>query len=393
MDRPAGSRATARSVVSTTCESDTDLGVTFASTLTLPLGRRRHRRDDAIDPRRLLVNADTPYSFVTSQPGDRRGPARQRPALSLLRGQTDVPGPAPCWTSRPSRWGCVRRRIQRFTDSTQHPALAAAPSAGRRSVIRPAGRRAGRVGWRSPAASAPPGRGHLRRAGFVSTSPCSGPRARRGHRQRDGGRGDPWPRGRRRQRYFDRPGQPVRADPPPGLTRVHLGHLRLPAPVDGCLPEPPDESCELRRSHTAPSRERDDFLADQGRCQATGGVAGGGKLAWLPNHDYELALKVRTTVDYQGSAQEAVVTHGPASGPVGCRDSTPSRAPGTELEPYVESIYPGATRAALSRRADRAGLRRAVQLAAAGRPHARPRRPGGADPATRVGARSRPGRR
>ncbi len=45
-------------------------------------------------------------------------------------------------------------------------------------------------------------------------------------------------------------------------------------------------------------------------------------------------------------------------------------APGTELEPYVESDYPGSDRAAVSKRTRRPGIRRAVQFPAAGRPDA-----------------------
>jgi hypothetical protein len=72
-------------------------------------------------------------------------------------------------------------------------------------------------------------------------------------------------------------------------------------------------------------------------------VAGGGKLAWLPNHDYELTLTVRTTVDYQGSSQEAVVVQRAGFRTRGLPGLNAVESPGTEVEPYVESVYPGAT--------------------------------------------------
>ena len=68
-------------------------------------------------------------------------------------------------------------------------------------------------------------------------------------------------------------------------------------------------------------------------------------------------------------------------------------SPGTELEPYVESVYPGATGRALSQRAGRAGFDERFSIAAAGRPDARRRRPRRADAAAGVGARRRAGRR
>src|SRR4029078_5310248 len=60
---------------------------------------------------------------------------------------------------------------------------------------------------------------------------------------------------------------------------------------------------ELRNMRYRTLAYERDFIAEQARCNASGHVAGGGKLAWLPNHDYELVAKVRTTVDYQGTSQ------------------------------------------------------------------------------------------
>jgi hypothetical protein len=105
-----------------------------------------------------------------------------------------------------------------------------------------------------------------------------------------------------------------------------------------------DAWLELRQVRYQTVREERDRVADQGRCQAQGGVAGGGKLAWLPNHDYELMLAVRTTVEHQGSGQQAVVEQRAGFRTRGLPGLNAVEAPGTELEPYVESVYPGATR-------------------------------------------------
>ena len=87
-----------------------------------------------------------------------------------------------------------------------------------------------------------------------------------------------------------------------------------------------------------------DFIADQARCNATGRVAGGGKLAWLPNHDYEVIAKVRTTVDYKGTPQTAEVTQRAGFRTKGLPGLNAVETAGAELEPYVESVYPGANR-------------------------------------------------
>ena len=86
-----------------------------------------------------------------------------------------------------------------------------------------------------------------------------------------------------------------------------------------------------------------DFIADQARCNATGHVAGGGKLAWLPNHDYEVIAKVRTTVDYKGTPQTAEVTQRAGFRTTGLPGLNAVATAGAELEPYVESVYPGPT--------------------------------------------------
>ncbi|HEY4632683.1 MAG TPA: hypothetical protein VIH00_02105, partial [Candidatus Limnocylindrales bacterium] len=137
------------------------------------------------------------------------------------------------------------------------------------------------------------------------------------------------------------PAVPIRCQDARGLTSVTLRYLRQ---ADGTgTTQPSLETIEVRNMRYRTVREERDRVADQVRCQSSGAVAGGGKLAWLPNHDYELALTVRTTVDYQGSAQEAVVVQRAGFRTRGLPGLNAIESPGTELEPYVESVYPGAT--------------------------------------------------
>ncbi len=166
-----------------------------------------------------------------------------------------------------------------------------------------------------------------------------------------------------------------------GLTSVTLRYIRIGSSTDR-----PEEWVEIRSLRYRTVREERDRIADQGRCQVRGGSAGGGKLAWLPNHDYEVALTVRTTVDYQGSPQEAVVLQRTGFRTRGLPGLNAVESPGTELEPYVESSLSGQHRAVVSKRARRPGVRRAVQFPAAGRPNAVASGPRRADSAVGVGA-------
>ena len=154
-------------------ENDPDLGVTFASVLKFRWDADVIV-DDAITPGRLLVNADTPYSFVTSAPAVDEGVLAGDPMYPCCGGKRTYPSHVLDFTAVPL--GVRAAEIQRFTNSTstlrwqlpRPPVVAASqgPQAGAH-VARVAPHSAHRPGA---------GRGHLRRAGFaVSTCRCSGP--------------------------------------------------------------------------------------------------------------------------------------------------------------------------------------------------------------------------
>jgi hypothetical protein len=321
---------------------DLDLGVTFASAV-------RFRwdadviADDRIDPRRLLVNADTPYTFITGNPAVEEGLLATDPSFPCCSGKRrssqhvlDFEGIA---------FGMRTPLVHSFSESTSTL----------RWVLNPPPVVVGAVG---PPAGVPVARVLIASAtdlviGFVTfdepvfvidISAFWSPvhvaglgsalvvEAFRGLEMVD------------RQTFplsNVSPTLPIRCLDARGLTSVTLRYRR--ATGVGGVTAPSGEWLEIRNLRYSTIREERDRVADQGRCQAQGGVAGGGKLAWLPNHDYELTLTVRTTVDYQGSAQDAVIVQRAGFRTRGLPGLNAVESPGLELEPYVESVYPGST--------------------------------------------------
>jgi hypothetical protein len=300
-------------------------------------------RDDAIDPRRLLVNADTPYSFLTGNPATEEGLLANDPSFPCCSGKRSSTAHVLDFAGLPL--GVRTPAVQRFTESTSTLRwLLSRPPVVAGAVGSPPGVHVARllissatdlaiavvtfdepafvidvsVFWR------PPHVADLDSALVVE--------AVRGLEVVD------------RQVFplaQGSPPVPIRCRDARGLTSVTLRYLRR-ASGSGTT-EPSLETLEIRNLRYRTVREERDRLADQARCQSQGGVAGGGKLAWLPNHDYELALTVRTAVDYQGSAQEAVVVQRAGFRTRGLPGLNAVESPGAELEPYVESVYPGAT--------------------------------------------------
>jgi hypothetical protein len=88
-------------------------------------------------------------------------------------------------------------------------------------------------------------------------------------------------------------------------------------------------------------REREvAWLLDRAHCQA-GGSLGGGTLAWLPNHDYEITVKSRAIVghDRQGSLA-ATVEQSVLFRTKGFPGLNVSETAGGDLAPFVEAQYP-----------------------------------------------------
>ena len=104
---------------------------------------------------------------------------------------------------------------------------------------------------------------------------------------------------------------------------------------------------------------------------------GSGVLAWLPNRDYEVTVRVRITLEHERSgAQDATVEQKAFFRTKGLAGLNAVARVGDEIEPYVESRYPGPGGARLYRHESIAGrVHRALQHPRAGQPNALDERP------------------
>jgi len=321
--------------------ADPDLAVTFASVV-----RFRWDADvivdDHVDSRRLLVNADTPFTFLTGNPGGEEGLMAADPAYPCCSGKRGAVSHRLDFTATPP--GVRVPVLQGFSESAStlrwmlpRPPVAAdttGPGGGRVARLllasatdlaiavvifdEPAFSLDISVAW-VPVAAPQPGSAlvveSLRDLEVVQQQVFALSAAS--------------------------PTVPIRCQDERGLTSVTLRYRRASAPGHTALSS--GERVDVRSLRYLSVREERDRIADQGRCASQGGVAGGGKLAWLPNHDYELALTVRATVDYQGSAQQAEVVQRAGFRTRGLPGLNAVATPGLELEPYIESVYPGTT--------------------------------------------------
>ncbi|WP_327085605.1 hypothetical protein OIE66_25020 [Nonomuraea sp. NBC_01738] len=308
--------------------ADADASVRFASALRFQWDADVVA-DGAVDPRRLLVNADTPYSFLAAAPGIEEGLLATDPSFPCCSGKRTAPqhvvdfADVPLGTrSQPVRW---------FTHSTStlRWQLARPPVVAASSGVHVA--RADLAGSTDLAVAVAV---FDEPAYTVDVNASWKPGERSGALIVEAARGleivD------RQVHPFNQTAPAIRCRDPRGITSLTL---RYSAADD--TREPPPQVLEIRSLGYRTVREERDLLAEQARCKARGGLAGGGRLAWLPNHDYELALTVRTSVDYQGTTQEALVEQRAGFRTRGLPGLNAVSRPGEELEPYVESFYPG----------------------------------------------------
>lgn len=306
--------------------------------------------DGCVDPRRLLVNADTPYTFLTANPAAEEELLARDPSFPCCPVRREIPRHSLDFTDVPL--GARSPVSKRFTESTsvlrwtlpRPPAVAPAlgPPTGTH-VARPLLRLGDdltlavitfdelvvdvdlSVFWRP--------------VDLPATPTILVVEATRG------------------LEVVDRQEFPLFGSPPPsgvirredlgGLTAVTLRHVTLAPDLDPDAGPAPATAptrttfLELRRAAYRTVREARAVLATLARCHAGGGQAGGGALAWLPNHDYEITLAVREVVDHQGSAQETVVEQRAGFRTRGLPGLNAVETVGEELEPQVESFYPG----------------------------------------------------
>ena len=313
---------------------DPDIDVTFASTLRCRWDADV-TKDNAIDPRRLLINADTPFSFVSSSPATDEGILATDPSYPCCGGKRSPASHLLDFTG--FALGTRAPATQRFTHSTStlrwllHRPPVVAPSAGP-----PAGTHVARVqpsGVLGPVPQLTLGVVTFDEPAFLLDIAVYWKLGETGSQLIvDAFHG---------LELVDRqvlalagasPSVPVHVQSTKGITSVTIR----------CT-NPAAAQFELRSMRYRTIADERDVIAGQARCNATGHVAGGGKLAWLPNHDYEVIATVRTAVAYQGTTQTAEVTQRAGFRTKGLPGLNAVETTGAELEPYVESVYPGPT--------------------------------------------------
>jgi hypothetical protein len=111
-----------------------------------------------------------------------------------------------------------------------------------------------------------------------------------------------------------------------------------------------DGEIELVRVRYRTVREEIRNAIHEGKCQAAADRVHGGGLAWLPNRDYEITARVRITLDHQRSgAQTAEIEQKAFFRTKGLPGLNAVARVGDEVAPYVESRYPGPGAARLYR--------------------------------------------
>lgn len=314
--------------------NDADIELTFASALRCRWDADV-TKDNAIDPRRLLVNTDTPFSFVTSSPATDEGILATDPAYPCCGGKRN---PVPHVLDFTAFGLGTRAPVtQRFTNSAStlrwllpRPPVVA-PSAGpptgtHIAKVQPFGA-FGLVSELALAVVTLDEPAYLFDINiFWKLGETNSELVVEAFRGLD---------------LVDREVVPISGASP--TLPVHLQSTKGITSVTVRCTHPATAQFELRSMRYRSLAYERDFIADQARCNASGHVAGGGKLAWLPNHDYEVIARVRTTVEYQGTAQTAEVIQRAGFRTKGLPGLNAVETAGAELEPYVESVYPGPT--------------------------------------------------
>jgi hypothetical protein len=130
-----------------------------------------------------------------------------------------------------------------------------------------------------------------------------------------------------------------------GFTRM-LFRFVLEDPIDGIIINPRhSEAIEIVRMEYKTVLEQRDGLNEQIKCEngEASTITGKGKLAWLPNHNYEITATTRAVLQHnQTGAQEVEMiqrAYFRTKGMVGLNwvDHI-----GQEVEPYVQAIFPHA---------------------------------------------------
>jgi hypothetical protein len=321
--------------------TDGQLSATFASEVSVRWDRDMLRGDE-LDPRRLLVNAAVPYTFATANAaadeamarGERRWPCCTPSRHYYLWHEltfADVPP------------GVRAPAVGTFTESSStlhwvgdRPPVVAA------GQVAPAGLHAARVRFdtRRPGAFAVVGFDEP--AAIFEALLYWPERATPGLVAIEAYDGLTLVEVRELRLSDASPPPPLRVASPSGITSIRLRYgvdPKAEAPA-GARAGDRVEIVEMRYRTV---REEVDKLVFQEKCrlQNERGGAASGRFAWLPNHDYEIAVAARITLtDERAGAQEAIVRQRVGMRTKGLPGLNAVARTGNELEPYVESVYP-----------------------------------------------------
>lgn len=322
---------------------DSDLEAHFTSEVSFQWDKDL-LREDSFDPRRLLINASTPYTFLTGNP---------EADESLVRNEPGWPCCRPDDTQRQiwhelnfmdTPFGVRAPSQQEFSDSSSSlhwngaplPIVApglAAPAGWHAARILFAGRSEGVIATIS-----------FDRPAFVCEIYAYWLPAHTASalivEAFDG------------LNLVNRQTFPLFNVNPPGSIRIEVGDgmtsvlLRYASNIEGGEPgtAPPTDWIELIRMRYRSLREELDRIAHDEKCKAQGkrALEGGGKLAWLPNHDYEVSLTTKVILSHtKTGSQEARIAQKAYFRTKGLPGLNAVDRLGDEIEPYVESRYPG----------------------------------------------------
>ncbi|OOP57616.1 MAG: hypothetical protein AYP45_02420 [Candidatus Brocadia carolinensis] len=132
-----------------------------------------------------------------------------------------------------------------------------------------------------------------------------------------------------------------------GFTRV-LFRFVLKDTIEAIIANPKQsEAIEVARMEYKTVLEQRDGLSEPKKCEHGEGsaITGKGKLAWLPNHNYEITATTRVVLQHnQTGAQEAEMVQRAYFRTKGMVGLNYGDHIGHEIEPYLEAVYPRADR-------------------------------------------------
>jgi hypothetical protein len=323
--------------------SDEDLDILFSSAIRV-LWDRDVQSQGRFDPRRLLINAETPYTLITANAEADESILIYQPGWPCCNGS----GKKEQWHQIIFKQGMIGQRVpgfQYFTDSksTLQWLLSPRPLVSP-SLIFPAHPPAARVNLHTPqefsfAAV------NFDKPAFRFRMECYWLAQHRhasivleGYNGLDLLLKKTFPLTSGQSGLLD-------MEHTRGFTSI-LFRFVSGQPEGGIVLNPrQSEAIEIVRLEYRTVREQLDTLSESGKCRNSEGsvVSGKGKLAWLPNHNYEITATTRVILQHnQTGAQEANMVQSVYFRTKGMIGLNYVEHIGQEIEPYIEAAFPAA---------------------------------------------------